>query len=160
MRLASQTWERHTLRRDGEVLTVEALPAVHARGVLGSLLPPVMGSMIEHQVDGTVAQRLYVSGDTLTGDHLDAIAVRHPDIDTAVVHLGGTRVLFSTVTMDAEQGVDFLRRIDPRQAVPVHYDDYRIFKSTLADFKRRVDADGSGVRLRTVARGETIQLDA
>ena len=76
---------------------------------MGALLPPVMGSVVEHRVAGEVRRRLYVSGDTLTGTHLDEIHRRHPDIDLAVVHLGGTRVLFHTVTMDAGQGVDFLR---------------------------------------------------
>lgn len=62
----------------------------------------------------------------LTGAHLDTIHERHPDIDVAVVHLGGTRVLFHTVTMDAEQGVDLVRRVDPDTVVPVRYDDYRV----------------------------------
>lgn len=81
------------------------------------------GSLLEHRaVDRT--RRVYLSGDTLTGAHLGAIRERHPDIDVAVVHLGGTRVLFSTVTMDADMGVEFLRVVEPTIAVPVHYDDY------------------------------------
>ena len=43
-----------------------------------------------------------------------AIAERHPDVDAAVVHLGGTRVLLHTVTMDDVQGVDALRRLVTR----------------------------------------------
>jgi hypothetical protein len=31
-----------------------------------------------------------IFGDTLTGDHVDAIHRRHPEIDVAVVHLGRT----------------------------------------------------------------------
>ena len=97
-----------TLTKGTETLTVRALPAIHARGVMGALLPPVMGSLLEHRVDGATRLRLYVSGDTLTGDHISEIARREPDIDVAVMHLGGTRVLLHTVTMDAGQGVDFL----------------------------------------------------
>jgi hypothetical protein len=55
-----------------------------------------------HHVSGAVRRRVYLSGDTLTGEHLDEIRERHPEIDTAVVHLGGTRLLFWTVTMDAK----------------------------------------------------------
>ena len=73
-------------------------------GVMGALLPPVMGSLLEHRVDGATRLRLYVSGDTLTGDHISEIARREPDIDVAVMHLGGTRVLLHTVTMDAGPG--------------------------------------------------------
>ena len=84
---------------------------MHARGLMGALLPPVMGWVAGARDAGEVRRRLYVSGDTLTGTHLDEIRRRHPDIDLAVMHLGGTRVLFHMVTMDAGQGVDFLRRV-------------------------------------------------
>jgi L-ascorbate metabolism protein UlaG (beta-lactamase superfamily) len=152
-------WEQHRLDGGNESLTIESLPAVHAFGVLGALLPPVMGSLLEHRVAGEVRRRVYLSGDTLTGAHLEAVRERHPDIDVAVLHLGGTRVLFSTVTMDAPMGVDFLRRIEPAVAVPVHYDDYRVFRSPLADFLTAAQAAGEGSRLRTVVRGQVIPLD-
>ena len=96
-----------------QTVTVESVPGVHARGLMGALLPPVMGSMLEHRVAGEVRRRVYVSGDTLTGPHLDEVRDRHPDIDVVLMHLGGTRVLFHTVTMDGVQGVDFLRRVRP-----------------------------------------------
>ncbi|GAB2737205.1 MBL fold metallo-hydrolase [Nocardioides pakistanensis] len=152
------TWHTETLTKGEETLTVEALPGIHARGVMGALLPPVMGSMLEHRVGGEVNRRVYLSGDTLTGEHISEIARRHPDIDVAVVHLGGTRVLFHTVTMDADQGVDFLRRVGPRQAVPVHYDDYGVFASPLSAFTRQAGLAGLGHLLTEVRRGETVAL--
>ncbi len=154
-----EPWQHHRLVRGQESLRIEAVPAVHARGVLGALLPPVMGSLLEHRRGERVTRRVYLSGDTLPGTHLDAIRRRHPDIDVAVLHLGGTRVLFSTVTMDAVMGVDFLDRIEPRLAVPVHHDDYRVFRSPLRDFVEAAGAAGHGGRLRTVSRGEVIALD-
>jgi L-ascorbate metabolism protein UlaG (beta-lactamase superfamily) len=153
-----QPWTRYELANGGESLTVESLPAVHAYGVLGKLLPPVMGSLLVHRVAGAVRRRVYISGDTLTGDHLDEIRERHPEIDTAVVHLGGTRLLFWTVTMDANQSVDFLQRIRPRLAVPVHYDDYRAFRSPLSEFLSAMKRDLSGQLFKAPARGETVLL--
>lgn len=151
------TWDAHVLRRGEEELRIEALPGVHARGVLGVLLPPVMGSLVTHTVAGRTTLRLYVSGDTLAGSHLDEIAERHPDVDAAVVHLGGTRILLRTVTMDGEQGVDLLRRLRPRRAVPVHYDDYGVFASPLSDFlDRRHEAPDSTVV--PVRRGQSVDL--
>ena len=99
-----QDWQRHHLTHGEESLEIEALPAVHARGLMGALLPPVMGSLLTHTRDGVV-RRVHVSGDTLTGDHLTRIHARHPDIDVGIVHLGGTRVLWHTVTMDDVMGV-------------------------------------------------------
>jgi L-ascorbate metabolism protein UlaG (beta-lactamase superfamily) len=152
-------WERSELTKGGESLVVEALPAVHARGLMGALLPPVMGSLLEHRVGGEVRRRIYVSGDTLTGDHVSEIAERHPDIDVAVVHLGDTKVLTRTVTMDAGQGVDFLRRTQPPTAVPVHHDDYGVFKSPLSAFLDAVREAGLPVEVRRVDRGQTVSLD-
>jgi L-ascorbate metabolism protein UlaG (beta-lactamase superfamily) len=154
-----ETWETHAVVRGQESLQVESLPGIHARGLMGALLPPVMGSLLEHRVDGEVRRRVYLSGDTVTGDHLDEIHRRHPGLDLAVMHLGGTRVLFRTVTMDAAQGVDFLRRVEPDHAVPVHFDDYRVFKSPLSDFERLVAESGYAKRVHTVDRGATVFLD-
>ena len=151
-------WERTELTKGEETLSLEALPAIHARGLMGALLPPVMGSLLEHRVGGEVRLRMYISGDTLTGSHISEIGERHPDIDVAVVHLGGTRVLFHTVTMDGEQGVDFLRRARPRTAVPVHHDDYRVFRSPLSDLLGRLDSAGLDTEVRPVDRGQTIAL--
>jgi L-ascorbate metabolism protein UlaG (beta-lactamase superfamily) len=152
------TWNSSALTKATEELRIVSLPGVHARGALHKVLPPVMGSLLEHTVDGQVRLRVYLSGDTLTGDHLDAVHERFPDIDVAVMHMGGTRILASTVTMDAPQGVDFLRRVQPRSAIPVHYDDYKVFKSPLSAFveaSRRADLDRV---VRPVQRGDTVEL--
>jgi L-ascorbate metabolism protein UlaG (beta-lactamase superfamily) len=116
-----------------------------------------MGSVVEHRIAGRIRHRLYVSGDTPTGGHLDEIRSRFPEIDTAVVHLGGTRVLLHTVTMDAEQGVDFLRRVRPGQAVPVHHSDYGVFRSPLRDFLRATDDAGLRI-VRPVGPGQRLDL--
>lgn len=152
------TWQEHTLTDGDEELRVESLPGVHGFGIMGALLPPVMGSLLEHRVGGRVVRRIMLSGDTLTGAHLDVIRERHPEIDVAVVHLGGTRVLFHTVTMDAAQGLDYLRRTAPRRVVPVHFDDYRAFRSPLADFLTAVDRAGLRDLVTPVPRGGTVAL--
>jgi L-ascorbate metabolism protein UlaG (beta-lactamase superfamily) len=152
------TWSFSVLTRANEQLRIVSLPAVHARGVLHKVLPPVMGSLLEHQVDGQTRLRVYLSGDTLTGEHLDAVHERYPDIDVAVMHLGGTRVLASTVTMDAPQGVDFLRRVQPRSAIPVHFDDYKVMKSPLSAFVEAARAADFDRVVRPVRRGDTVQL--
>lgn len=49
-----QPWSAHRLVVGDELLTVESLPAVRACGLLGKALPPVMGSLLVHEVAGTV----------------------------------------------------------------------------------------------------------
>src|SRR3954452_15268295 len=48
--------------------------------------------------------------------------------------------------MDAAQGLDLLRRV-PRMAVPVHYDDYRVFRSPLSEFLSLVGHDEEDWRI-------------
>ena len=92
-----ETWTSTVLEKGPESLRVTSLPAVHARGLMGQLLPPVMGTLLEQMPHADLSGfRLYVMGDTLAGDHLDEIATRYPDIDAVVVHLGGTRVCCCT----------------------------------------------------------------
>ncbi len=155
---ALETWQDQVLVRGREELRITAVPAVHARGVMGRLLPPVMGSVVDHLSDGELRRRVYVSGDTLTGDHVDAVRERFPGIDAAVVHLGGTRVLLHTVTMDGASGNDFVERCRPSVVVPIHYDDYRVFRSPLQDFVDRAYDRGLEAELRCPARGETVGL--
>ena len=45
-RVALSTWDQHTLDKGTAQRVVTARPAGHARGLLGTMLPPVMGSML------------------------------------------------------------------------------------------------------------------
>ncbi|MGN6751656.1 MAG: MBL fold metallo-hydrolase [Intrasporangium sp.] len=152
------TWSTHRLTSGDETLTIEAVPAIHARGVLGRLLPPVMGSFIRWRPAAGPERSLYLSGDTLTGDHLDEIAERCGTPEAAVVHLGGTRVLLRTVTMDGRQGLDLLRRVRPGRAVAVHHSDYGVFRSPVADFFGRVQASGLATSVAVPLPGLTVPL--
>jgi L-ascorbate metabolism protein UlaG (beta-lactamase superfamily) len=67
-------------------------------------------------------------------------------------------VLFHTVTMDAAQGVDFLRRIRPRQAIPVHHSDYPVFRSPLSQFLLQARGAVPGVEVRVAEGGVRLPL--
>jgi hypothetical protein len=54
--------------------------------------------------------------------------------------------------------VEFLRHVEPREAVPVHVDDYRVFRSPLSDFLGRFAGANLPTTLRQVSRGETIAI--
>ena len=42
--------------------------------------------------------------------------------------------------------------------IPIHYDDYGVFKSPLTDFTAACSAAGLGSQVRPVGRGETVSL--
>src|SRR4051794_18147395 len=129
------TWDTASLHKDGASLRLTALPGRHARGVTRYLLPPVMGSLLEYEASpGELSLRVYITGDTLVIDDLREIPRRYASIDTAVLHLGGTTLPWgAVVTMDGRAGTDLVELVRPQVAVPVHYDDYGVFKSPLAD---------------------------
>jgi L-ascorbate metabolism protein UlaG (beta-lactamase superfamily) len=153
-------WSSVVLRRRSDWLRVTAMPGRHGPPLVSALLPDVMGSMLELGT-GTAPPRfrLYVSGDTLVHDDLRRIPERYPHVDLGLFHLGGTRVLGVLVTMDAEQGIRALRIVSPDVAVPIHYDDYEVFKSPLQDFVRAVEREGLSSRVRYLGRGERYEFE-
>ena len=159
-----ETWEVHEVHVPGGRLRITSMPGRHAPAGLSVALPDVMGSFLELWRGDEAEQRtdpslrLYISGDTIMYEGLREIPDRMPAIDLALLHLGGTRVLGVTVTMDAEQGLELLQELRPRLAVPIHYDDYEAFKSPLADFVTAVDDAGLHDRVRYLLRGDTLPL--
>jgi L-ascorbate metabolism protein UlaG (beta-lactamase superfamily) len=152
------TWQTTELSRDGWRLTVTAAPGVHGPGPLRHVMPPVMGSVLQLQEIGQDPLRIYLSGDTLYRPWLREIVDRTGPLDAAVVHLGGTRALGILVTMDDAQGADLVELLEPSVTVPVHYDDYTVFRSPLSDFVETARRRELPTELRTVNRGETVSL--
>ncbi|MEU4558305.1 MBL fold metallo-hydrolase [Actinoplanes sp. NPDC023936] len=151
------TWEAREWRRDGQLLRITALPGRHGPGFVDRLLPDVMGSLVEWEVDSQRLLRLYVTGDTLYRPYLAEIRERCGDIDAMLIHLGGTRLLGLLLTMDGRQGADLTGLIRPALTLPIHYDDYRVMKSPLSDFLAECRTRAlTGVQ--PIGRGETVSL--
>jgi L-ascorbate metabolism protein UlaG (beta-lactamase superfamily) len=156
--LALRTWQDAVLRRGRERLRVTAMPGRHGPPLVHRVMPQVMGSMIDLEVGGIRQLRMYISGDTLVFRDLEEIPRRFPDVDLALLHLGGTRIGGILLTMDGKQGVEAMRIVRPRMAIPIHYDDYEVFRSPLSDFQDRVRASGLEPQVHYLLRGETYQF--
>ncbi|MCA2217584.1 MBL fold metallo-hydrolase [Jidongwangia harbinensis] len=150
-------WESHVWERDSQRLRVTAVPGRHGPGFVDRLLPDVMGSVLELGVDGRRVVRLYITGDTLYRPFLSEVTQRCGEIDTMLIHLGGTRLLGLLLTMDDKQGAALTELIRPRLTLPIHYDDYRVFKSPLSAYLGRCEQRKlPGVR--AIRRGEVVDL--
>ncbi len=68
-----------------------------------------------------------ITGDTLVYDDIKEIPKRYPNIDLALLHLGGTQIFGMLLTMNAKQGVEMIRIVAPRKAIPIHFNDYHVF---------------------------------
>jgi L-ascorbate metabolism protein UlaG (beta-lactamase superfamily) len=156
-------WEQRTLRHGRESLTLTAAPGAHARGLARHVLPPVMGSVLQYRADVNAAPdlTLYITGDTLLTDALREVPRRFPDMDVAVLHLGGTRLPGGLlVTMDAAQGAELVSRLPATTAVPIHNDDYGLFRSPLSAFVAEVERRGLTDRVTVLQPGQPTSLPA
>lgn len=120
-------------------IKVTGMPGKHVAGVVGvandllKAVPPTNGWMVELGYMGNSgfenSYRIYISGDTLMVDELKEIPERYKgqNIDLMLVHLGGTTipspaVPLLMVTMDAKQGIELIRLINPDVTIPIHYE--------------------------------------
>ncbi|HYN99809.1 MAG TPA: MBL fold metallo-hydrolase [Actinomycetota bacterium] len=156
--IALQTWESQWVRKPGGRVRITSMPGQHAPQPLQTLLPNVMGSMREFFSGDRVAFRMYITGDTLLHDKLEMIPKRYPDIDLALIHLGGTRILGILLTMDGSQGVRALQVIKPKVAVPIHYNDYTVMKDPLSAFKLKAEEHSLETEIRFVSHGDVLEF--
>ncbi|KEQ78148.1 Metallo-hydrolase/oxidoreductase [Aureobasidium namibiae CBS 147.97] len=128
-----------------------------ANDLLGAV-PPTNGWMLElgyKEGNGSSTDsfkngyRIYISGDTLLVDELKEIPERYKgqNIDLMLIHLGGTtipspKLPMLMVTMDAKQGIELVRMINPDLTIPIHYDDYDVFLDPLENFKKEIEEAG------------------
>ncbi|ELZ00214.1 MBL fold metallo-hydrolase [Natrialba aegyptia] len=154
------TWEEITVRKGDVELTITSTPGRHGPPVVEKALPPVMGSMLEFQsAEGEILIQLFITGDTVMYDDLEEIPERYPQIDLALLHLGGTKILGVLLTMDAEQGVEAVELFDADTNIPIHYNDYEVFQSPLSDFKEAVEEAGLEDRVAYVEHGDTYRFE-
>ena len=52
-------------------------------------------------------------------------------------------------------GGKLMQIVQPRHAIPIHFDDYDVFKSPLADFAPEVEAAGLESKVTYLAHGAT-----
>lgn len=156
-----ETWSFVSVEKGDMRLRVTSMPGRHGPPLSDLVMPEVMGSLLDFDpIEEGAPFRLYITGDTLIFDDLKNIPRRHGDIDLALLHLGGTRVLGILVTMDARQGVELLKLLRPRHAIPIHYNDYDIFTSPLTDFEREVTAAGLQDCVHYLSHGDTYHFHA
>jgi L-ascorbate metabolism protein UlaG (beta-lactamase superfamily) len=153
-------WQGINISKGAATLRLTAMPARHAPGLLSRLLPSVNGSLLEFgTAQDQVTFRVYITGDTLLDEQLQEIPRRYNDIDLALLHLGGTRIMGLMLTMDGKQGAEALRIIAPHTAIPIHYNDYPVFKSPLKDFRDAVAAAGLEHKVYYIYHGETYNFE-
>ncbi|MDQ4074304.1 MAG: MBL fold metallo-hydrolase [Thermoproteota archaeon] len=148
-------WESISFVKGNSKLSITSTPGRHGPLPISILMPNVMGSILDFQDSPQRMFRIYITGDTLVYNQIIEISKRFKDVNLALLHLGGTRIMGILVTMDAEQGTRMLNIINPKIAIPIHYNDYDVFKSPIEDFKNEVKKIGLEGRVKYLSHGDT-----
>lgn len=151
---ALDTWESVDVEKGDARLRITSMPGKHAPDHVAGLLPPVMGAMLDFLDGDRRPFRLYLSGDTLLHDRLYDIPRSYPEIDLALIHAGGTTLLGTVVTMTGEQAVRCVEIMEPRTAIPIHYDDFSVFLSGLDDVERAAAESSVSTEFHYLSHGE------
>jgi L-ascorbate metabolism protein UlaG (beta-lactamase superfamily) len=174
-----ETWENTTFTKKNNnnnnnyaELQITATPGRHGPFPVAMFLPKVMGSILDFKRKGdrndsnsTTSSnsnqlfRIYITGDTTVFDDIKEIPKRYPNIDLALLHLGGTTIMGIMLTMDAKEGLEMFNIVNPKKAIPIHYNDYDVFKSPIEDFQTKVKEAGIEDRVFYLNHGETYTFE-
>jgi L-ascorbate metabolism protein UlaG (beta-lactamase superfamily) len=141
-------WEQVTVG----AVTVTAVPARHGPEGAEPLSGVVTGFVLT--ADGWPTT--YVSGDNASLDVVDAIARRVPEIQVAVLFVGGANVgRFGDepLTLDAARASAAADLLPGARIVPVHHSDWAHFVEPLSAVEARFESGGRRARLVVLERG-------
>lgn len=124
---------------------VKLVPAWHSSSTPKGTVSTATGLIVE--LGGAT---IYHLGDTWLFGDMELIGRRHA-IDVALVPIGGF------FTMDAEDAVEAVRMIGPRQVIPCHYNTFPPIQVDVADFKAGVESD-TATEVIVLEPGETHTL--
>ncbi len=113
---------------------------------------PIVGEVIGFALrwDSQEHGVLWISGDTVLYDGVRQVADRLR-IDTALLHLGGVQFPVSgpvRYTMTARDAIELCASIQPRTAIPIHYEGWKHFREGREEIERELANAPDDVRRR------------
>ena len=164
-----EKWESVSFVKGNARLNITATPGRHGPLPVSMFMPQVMGSILDFQNAAVDTERnpghhpslfrIYITGDTMVFDDIRDIPKRFPEVDVALFNLGGTTVLGIVVTMYAKEGIEMFKIIKPKKVIPIHYNDYDVFKSSLEEFQSEVRNAGLEDKMHYIRHGETYNFE-
>ena len=125
---------------------------------------PLAGDVIAFALrwDGPENGVLWISSDTVLYDVVRRVAERLRT-DTALLHLGGVRFPVTgpvRYTMTAKDAVELCRVINPRTAIPIHYEGWKHFQQGREAIERAFARapENIGRRIRWLPLGVEVEL--
>jgi L-ascorbate metabolism protein UlaG (beta-lactamase superfamily) len=142
-------WATTTLSADGKpALEIVATPCRHGPPLSHPIVGDVVGFALRPQ--GEQRQAVWISGDTVLYDEVRSAAARL-EVDVALLHVGGVRFPISgplRYTMNAAEAIELTGELEPRVAVPIHYEGWKHFRQGRAEVERELAAAPTATRDR------------
>jgi len=158
-----EAWETTVLDAPGRSpIRVTATPCRHGP----PLSRPVVGDVIGFALDlkGLDHGLVWISGDTVLYPGVREVAERLR-VGTALLHVGGVRFPVTgplRYTMTAREAVEMCGLIEPRTAIPVHYEGWKHFHEGREAIERELERAPEKVRLcfRWLPIGDAVDVSA
>jgi len=142
-------WESTMIERTGRpTITITATPCRHGPPLSRPIVGHVVGFALEW--DGQEHGVVWISGDTVLYDGVKEVADRF-EVDVAILHLGEVQFPITgpiRYSMTAQDGVELCSLIEPRTAIPVHYEGWSHFHEGRAAVEREIASAPAAVRER------------
>jgi L-ascorbate metabolism protein UlaG (beta-lactamase superfamily) len=151
--------ESTTLTAGATTLRVLAVPAHHSHDPeIDREVGRGNGYILEWQ-DARGTFRVYWTGDAVL-EHETRDFAHYGAIDLLLPHLGGVggdseRGLR---TMNAEETIALVQRVDPRLVIPIHHTTFAHYREPIEALEQRARETGNAARFRFLREGETAPL--
>jgi L-ascorbate metabolism protein UlaG (beta-lactamase superfamily) len=158
-----EPWATTRLEAPGrQPFEVTATPGRHGPPLSRPLAGEVIGFALRW--DGQEHGVLWISGDTVLYHGVRQVAARL-EVDTALLHLGGVRFPVTgplRYSMTAREAVELCRLVQPRTAIPIHYEGWAHFREGREAIEREFAAAPEDVRrrIRWLPIGDEVELAA
>ncbi|MFD6455800.1 MBL fold metallo-hydrolase [Nocardia sp. NPDC060220] len=154
-------WQKTVLNAPGRTpLRVLATPSRHGPPLSRLLAGENLGFAIQRPAEKRVA--VWMSGDSVYFAGLEEVA-RRLDVDIALLHIGAVRFGLTgpvKYTMDARDAARFIRLLEPRIALPVHYEGWTHFSESHDRARVRLLEESEGVhhRVQWLPLGQAVEF--
>jgi L-ascorbate metabolism protein UlaG (beta-lactamase superfamily) len=158
-----EPWGTTVLEAPGRPpIEVTATPCRHGPPLSRPLVGDVIGFALGW--DGQEHGVLWISGDTVLYDGVRQVADRL-HVDTALLHVGGVQFPVTgplRYTMTAGDAIELCGLIQPRTAIPIHYEGWKHFKQGRQAIERELEGAPREIRerIRWLPLGVEVEIAA
>ena len=155
-------WHVWVSVKDGETLTITAVPARHAHtDQLNAELGVVNGYLIDHRADGS-RYRVYWTGDTVWFDNLTGIKAQAGQLDLLIPHLGAVGIdgTYGQMTLDAAEAARVADLFEADAIIPIHHHTFSHYVEPIEVFQARLRGTPHERALHVLKEGDTLTLEA